>query len=127
MHTPIDSQLAQVASLCRRYGVRKLELFGSAVTGEFDPQSSDLDFLIEFDMGRSDNLFQRYFGLNEELRVLFGRNVDLVMVGSLKNRYFIDSVNKTRQTVYAAQSRPSCLRTFVTRPNSYATCQEINS
>jgi uncharacterized protein len=98
----IDQHLDEVAALCRRYGVRKLELFGSATTGAFDPQTSDLDFLIEFDAERRDSLFHRYFGLNEDLEALFGRKVDLVMVGTLKNPYFIDSVNKTRQTVYAA-------------------------
>lgn len=98
----INQKLGEVSTLCRRYGVRKLELFGSATTGAFDPQSSDLDFLIEFDPERKDSLFHRYFGLNEDLEALFGRKVDLVMVGTLKNPYFVDSVNKTRQTVYAA-------------------------
>jgi len=102
MPTLIDPQLEQVASLCRRYGVRKLELFGSATTGAFDPQRSDLDFLIDFDPDGDDSLFHRYFGLNEDLEALLGRKVDLVMVGTLKNPYFIDSVNKTRQTVYAS-------------------------
>jgi len=102
MPTLIDPQLAQVSSLCRRYGVRKLELFGSATTGAFDAQRSDLDFLIEFDPDGDDSLFHRYFGLNEDLEALLGRNLDLVMVGTLKNPYFIDSVNKTRQTVYAS-------------------------
>ena len=102
MPIKIDPQLAQVSSLCRHYGVRKLELFGSATTDGFDPQSSDLDFLIEFDPERTDSLFHRYFGLNEDLEALFGRKVDLVMVGTLRNPYFVDSVNKTRRTVYAA-------------------------
>ena len=102
MPTPIDSQLAQVSSLCRRYGVRKLELFGSAATGAFDPKTSDLDFLIEFVPEGKDSLFHRYFKLNEDLEGLFGRKVDLVMIGTLKNPYFVDSVNKTRQIVYAA-------------------------
>jgi len=102
MPTLIDPQLAQVSALCRRYGVRKLELFGSGTTGAFDPQTSDLDFLIDFDPDRNENLFHRYFGLNEDLEALFGRKVDLVMIGTLRNPYFIDSVNKTRQTVYAA-------------------------
>jgi predicted nucleotidyltransferase len=102
MPTLIDPQLGEVSALCRRYGVRKLELFGSASAGAFDPQTSDLDFLIEFDPAGAESLFHRYFGLNDELEALFGRKVDLVMVGTLKNPYFIDSVNKTRQTVYAA-------------------------
>ncbi len=102
MPTLVDQQLGEVSALCHRYGVRKLELFGSATTGAFDPQRSDLDFLIEFDPEGDDSLFHRYFGLNEDLETLLGRKVDLVMVGTLKNPYFIDSVNKTRQTVYAA-------------------------
>lgn len=97
----IDPQLAEVSALCRRYGVRKLELFGSATTGAFDPQTSDFDFLIDMDP-EGDSLFHRYFDLKEALEALFGREVDLVMVGALKNPYFIESINKTRQTVYAA-------------------------
>ena len=98
----IDPQLAQVTALCHRYGVRKLELFGSATTGTFDPRTSALDFLIDFEPEGNGSLFHRYFGLNEDLEVLFGRKVDLVMVGTLRNPCFIDSVNKTRQTIHAA-------------------------
>ncbi len=101
MPTFIDPQLAEVSALCRRYGVRKLELFGSATTGAFDPQTSDLDFLIDLDPD-GESLFHRYFDLKEALEALFGRKVDLVMVGALENPYFIESINKTRQTVYAA-------------------------
>ena len=101
MPTIIDPQLAEVSALCRRYGVRKLELFGSATTGAFDPQISDLDFLIDM-TDEGGNLFHRYFDLKEALEALFGREVDLVMVGALKNPYFIASINKTRQTVYTA-------------------------
>ncbi len=101
MSTIIDPQLAEVSTLCRRYGVRKLELFGSATTGAFHPRKSDLDFLIDMtDEGGS--LFHRYFDLKEALEALFSREVDLVMLGALENPYFIESVNKTRQTVYAA-------------------------
>jgi len=50
----------------------QLELFGSATTGAFDPQTSDLDFLVEFNPDREDSLFHRYFGLNEDLEALFG-------------------------------------------------------
>lgn len=101
MSTIIDPQLAEVSALCRRYGVRKLELFGSAATGAFDPETSDFDFLIDM-TDEGGNLFHRYFDLKEALEALFGREVDLVMVGALENPYFIESVNKTRQTVYAA-------------------------
>jgi len=102
MASILDPHLAEIAELCRRYGVQRLELFGSATTHAFDPRTSDFDFLLEFKAGPS-SLFERYFGLKESLEALYGREVDLVMVGAMKNPYFIDSVNKTRQLVYAAK------------------------
>ena len=102
MASVLDSHLAEIRELCRRYGVARLELFGSAASGTFDPQRSDLDFLVEFDADAS-GLFDRYFGLKESLEALCGRRVDLVSAGSLRNPYFIESVNESRQLVYAAE------------------------
>jgi uncharacterized protein len=102
MSSVLDAHLADLPALCRRYGVRRLELFGSATTGAFDPQSSDLDLLVEFNDDLT-HLFDRYFGLKESLEALYGRSVDLVTVGALKNPYFIAAVEKTRQLVYAAE------------------------
>ena len=102
MHEIVESSSAALAVVCRRYGVRRLELFGSATTSSFDPNRSDLDFLVEFDADPA-RLFDRYFGLKESLETLFGRNVDLVTVGALQNPYFIEAVNETRQLVYAAE------------------------
>lgn len=91
----------QLELLCRKYHVKRLELFGSAATAEFDPRRSDLDFIVEFDPARSADLFHQYFGLNEALEQLFERKVDLVMAGAMTNQHFIKSADKTRQSVYA--------------------------
>ena len=91
-----------IRDLGRRYGVARLELFGSAAGDAFDPQRSDLDFLVEFDADPS-RLFDRYFGLKESLEALYGRRVDLVTASSLRNRYFIEAVNQSRRLVYAAE------------------------
>ena len=99
----LDPHIAEIPELCRRYGVARLELFGSAVTDSFDPERSDLDFLVEFDADPN-GLFDRYFGLKEALEALYGRPVDLVSVGALRNPYFIAAVNRTRQVVYANES-----------------------
>ncbi len=99
----LDSHLAEITDLCRRYGVSRLELFGSAASDAFDPQRSDLDFLVQFDADSS-GLFDRYFGLKESLEALYGRRVDLVTAGSLRNPYFIEAVNRSRQLVYAAEN-----------------------
>ena len=102
MQQLIESKRAQVAEICRRFQVRRLDLFGSAASDEFDPQKSDVDFVVDFSPGARD-LFHLYFGLNEALESLFGKKVDLVMVGAMTNPYFIESVNRTRQPVYAAE------------------------
>lgn len=102
MASVLDFQLAGIPDLCRRYGVARLELFGSATGDAFDPQRSDLDFLVEFDADSS-HLFDRYFGLKESLEALYGRPVDLVTAGALRNPYFIEAVNKSRRVVYAAE------------------------
>ena len=102
MHALIESHRSELAKLCDRYYVQRLELFGSAATGEFDPQSSDLDFLVEFQATKAMNPADQYFGLWDELKRLFQRDVDLVTVGSLRNPYFIDTVNKTKTKLYAA-------------------------
>jgi predicted nucleotidyltransferase len=97
-----DLRQTELAALCRRYGVRRLDLFGSATSGAFDPARSDVDFLVEFDDDPS-RLFDRYFGLKESLAALYGRPVDLVTAGSLRNPYFIAAVNETRRLVYALE------------------------
>lgn len=102
MGSVLDQHLADIPALCRRYGIRRLELFGSALTTAFDPERSDLDFLVEFD-NDSTHLFDRYFGLKAGLEALYGRSIDLVTSGAFRNPYFLEAVNKSRQLVYAAE------------------------
>jgi len=102
VHEIIDVHREALVAQCQRFGVRQLELFGSAASSAFDAQRSDVDFLVDFDMHGEPDLFRRYFGLNEALERILGRKVDLVMVGALKNPYFIDAVNETRRLIYAA-------------------------
>jgi predicted nucleotidyltransferase len=60
MHSIIQDQREELAEICSRYAVRKLELFGSATTDRFDPAASDLDFLVEFEPGRLQDMADRY-------------------------------------------------------------------
>jgi predicted nucleotidyltransferase len=98
----IESKRAQIAAICARFGVRRLELFGSAATGAFDAARSDLDFLVDFDVDRHPDRFEQYFGMKEALEALFGRPVDLVEEGASTNRYFLESLNRSRRLLYAA-------------------------
>ena len=91
-----------VERLCRQFLVRRLELFGSAVGEKFDPETSDLDFLVDFEDLEPQEYADTYFGLLEGLQELFQRNVDLVMISAVKNPYFLESIERSRTLLYAA-------------------------
>ena len=89
--------------LCVKFQVQRLEVFGSASTGRnFDPEKSDLDFLVEFQTLQPGEYSDAYFGLLDDLEKLFRRHIDLVMPRAVKNRYFIESIDKNREVLYAA-------------------------
>lgn len=98
----IEEKRRMLEEVCRRYHVERLEIFGSAAGGEFRPDASDLDFLVAFSRSSDMNLADQYFGLWEDLRGLFGRDVDLIIERAMKNPYFIKAVNNSRKIVYAA-------------------------
>ena len=102
MHPLIAEKQPQIESLCRRFGVTRLDLFGSATNAEFAEDRSDFDFLVEFDFGGEGKAFDAYFGLKEELEALLGRSVDLVMPSALRNPYFRAQVDRQRQPLYGA-------------------------
>jgi uncharacterized protein len=97
----VEQHRHEITALCRKYGVQKLELFGSAASGKFDPTNSDIDFFYEFDANPKD-LADRYFGLVEGLEQLLGCAVDLVSGPDVHNRYFLQVANQHRVTLYAA-------------------------
>jgi len=98
----IEDQRAALEALCRRFQVRRLELFGSAAGATFDQESSDLDFIVEFDDHPANGHADAYFGLAEALTELFHRDVDLVVLSAVKNPYFRESIERSRTLLYAA-------------------------
>jgi predicted nucleotidyltransferase len=103
MVNAIEEHHSELVRLCEKYRVRKLEVFGSTATGEgFDPQTSDLDFLVEYQPLESDGYASADFGLLEELQKLFDCPVDLVMTRAIRNKYFLRGIASSRTTVYAA-------------------------
>ena len=102
MHPLIAEKQPQIESLCRRFGVTRLDLFGSASNAEFAEDRSDFDFLVEFDFAGQVKALDAYFGLKEELEALLGRPVDLVMPAALKNPYFRAEVDRQRQPRHGA-------------------------
>ena len=103
MVSVIQQHHSELVRLCKKYGVQKLEVFGSAASREgFNPQTSDLDFLVEYQPLETDGYARAYFGLLEELQKLFERPVDLVMTRAIRNKYFLRGIADSRTTIYAA-------------------------
>jgi predicted nucleotidyltransferase len=92
----------QIADLCRRFRVHRLELFGSAATDCFDAERSDVDFLVDFEPLAEGEHADAYFGLLAELESLLSRPIDLVMTRAIRNRYFLEAIEPTRTLLYAA-------------------------
>lgn len=99
----VTDNLLAIAALCREYGIRKLEVFGSAATDRFDPATSDVDFIIayppDYDFGP---WLARFQDLEAALASLLGRPVNLVMTSALNDRWFAREAAKTRTVIYDA-------------------------
>lgn len=98
----IEQSRDSLADLCRRHSVQRLSLFGSATGTGFDPERSDLDFVVEFDDLTPPQYAEAYFGLWEDLQKLFGRPVDLLTAPALENPYLRNAVEQRRIELYAA-------------------------
>lgn len=103
MHTEIEKHRASLTALCQRYGVVRLELFGSAARGaDFDPTKSDADFLVEFDKASGLAALDQFLGFSEALEGLLGRPVDLVEASAVRNPYVRATINRSKELIYAA-------------------------
>jgi predicted nucleotidyltransferase len=91
-----------IAELCRRFRVRRLDLFGSATREDFDPARSDIDLLVEYDPSHGPPSLEDYLALREALASLFGRRVDLAMASALRNPYLKAAIEAERVPLHAA-------------------------
>jgi len=98
MRRGIDIPMERVAEFCKRNHIRRLALFGSVLRKDFGPQS-DVDVLVEFEPGHVPGL--AFFGMQEELSALLGRNVDLNTPQFL-SRYFREKVLSESGNLWAA-------------------------
>jgi uncharacterized protein len=102
MHDVVRRRTGEIADLAASLGVRRLGLFGSAADGDFDEASSDVDFVVEFDLLRVADYFDAYFSLKEGLEQIVGRPVDLVVRSAVENPHFLQRLAETEVPVYAA-------------------------
>lgn len=102
MHPLITDKVEQVRLLCESRRVCRLDLFESGASDDFDPERSDLDFLVEFHPMSPVEHKEAYFGLLDDLERLFGKKVDLVEPGPIRNPYFRAALDRSRVNLYAA-------------------------
>jgi hypothetical protein len=96
-----------IAALCRRFGVVRLDLFGSAAAGTFDAARSDFDFIADFtEPTPTVEYADRVLGFSEALEQLLGRRVDIVTAAALRHSRLAQAIAATRQPVYDA-SQPT--------------------
>jgi hypothetical protein len=95
----IDKLKPEIERVCRAMPVKRLGVFGSALTKEFSAES-DVDVLVVFEADERIDLFEKYFQLKEHLEKVFGREVDLTVDRPFKNPIFRNVVDKTRTIIY---------------------------
>lgn len=98
----LEDKREAIAEVCARFGVARLDAFGSAPRDDFRLGESDVDLLVEFRPMDPFALVDAYFGLLDELREILTTDVDLVMSDAIKNRYITANVERTKQALYAA-------------------------
>ena len=99
LKSAIDAHRAELASICAELGVRRLELFGSALRAE---EPGDLDFLVDLGVRPPAEYANAYFQLLERLQGLFAQPIDLVTPAGLGNPYFRERVEQEKALLYAA-------------------------
>jgi hypothetical protein len=95
----IEKVKPEIERICRSLPVKRLGLFGSALSQKFS-QGSDVDVLVIFDSGENIDLFNKYFELKELLEEIFQRDVDLVVDKKFKNPVLRQAIDATRTVIY---------------------------
>lgn len=98
----ILERLPSLYNICHQLKVRRLDVFGSALRADFDPESSDMDFLVDLGSLPPLDYAATYFKLHEALQVLFGRSVDLLTPPALSNPYLRERIHSEMRQVYAS-------------------------
>ena len=98
----IQDRKEELALICSRFRVLSLALFGSAARADFQTDTSDLDFLVEFLPMPPQEHARSYFGLTKELERLFRRKIDLVEASAVRNPYIKRNIENSRVPLYAA-------------------------
>ena len=86
-------------SLCKRFGIRRLSVFGSMARGE-EREGSDIDFLAEFDSPTPSTMPDRYLGFITEAGERFNRKIQLMTPGMIRNPHLRRSIQRDLKVVH---------------------------
>ena len=100
MNKIITENINKIIEYCKEYKVKELYAIGSVVMGNFTDES-DVDLLIKFDDITIDEYTDNYFTLHKLFEKIFNRKIDLITDKSLRNPFFIKSVNENKKLLYA--------------------------
>jgi len=95
----VQENIDSIKKICKKYHVKKLLLFGSALTHNFN-EDSDFDFVVDFDKQDLYGYADNYFGLKEDLEKILARSIDLLEKQAIKNPYLMKSISKTQNLIY---------------------------
>lgn len=99
----IELNLEKIISLCRKYRVAKLWVFGSILTSRFT-ESSDVDFSVDFDSDAINkeglDWADTFFDFMYDLEKVIGRKVDLICDDAVTNPIFRKELNATKKLIY---------------------------
>ncbi len=95
----IEMNIEKIITLCKKYKVAKLWVFGSILTPRFNDHS-DVDFSVIFHYDQIQDLFVTFFDFIDELQLLLGRKVDLVDETAIKNTIFRRELDNTKHLIY---------------------------
>ena len=96
----IDFDRKKIEELARRWNIIRIQLFGSVLRDDFNPQS-DIDVLVRFLCGVKVDLMD-FIDIQSEFEAVFGRQIDLVEEGSIRNPYRQKNIDQNKEVIYAA-------------------------
>lgn len=97
----VKNNLDEIIDACKKHQIKSLYLIGSAARGNDFTSKSDIDFLFEFEKDQKAGLFaNNYFDLLFKLETITGKKVDLIAAERIRNKYFLQSINKDRIKIY---------------------------
>ena len=99
MSVIIDTLKKKVISICKKYHVKNLYIFGSVTSKNF-PQHSDIDFIVSYKTIPLNEYADNFFNFKNELKTVLEREIDIIEEDTITNPYFLKEIPKNRQKIY---------------------------